>query len=81
MNKLQKMEEKGVSKNTATEWNGLIKELEEIDLQLELQHRIQEQQKDEELQQEKVQKRQRRKLKKKKQGDLGAPGPKAYKTS
>ena len=36
------MEEKGVSKNTTTAWNELIKELEEIDPQLELQHKIQE---------------------------------------
>ena len=42
MNKLKKIEEKGVCKNAAPEWNRLIKELQEIDLQLELEHRIQE---------------------------------------
>ena len=31
MNKLKKIEEKGVSNSTATEWNGLIKESQEID--------------------------------------------------
>ena len=64
------MEEKGVSKNTTTAWNELIKELEEIDPQLELQHKIQEWQKDEELSQEKVEKRQRRKLKKEKENKV-----------
>ena len=34
---MKKMEEKGVSKNDANEWNRLVKELQEIDLQLELQ--------------------------------------------
>ena len=37
MKKMKKMEEKGVSKNDANEWNRLVKELQEIDLQLELQ--------------------------------------------
>ena len=45
MNMIKKIGEKGVSKNVATEWNGLIKELQEIKLQLELQLRIQGQQK------------------------------------
>ena len=34
MKKMKKMREKGVSKNDATEWNRLLKELREIDLQL-----------------------------------------------
>ena len=32
MNKIKKIEEKGVSKNAAIEWNRLIKKLQEIDL-------------------------------------------------
>ena len=56
MKKIKKIEEKGVSKNTATEVNGLIKALQEIELQLGLQLQIQERQKDEELQQEKIEK-------------------------
>ena len=56
-----------MSKN---EWNGLIEEMEELDLQLELQHRIQQRQKDEKLQQEKVEKRQQRKLKKEKDNNV-----------
>ena len=54
MKKIKKIEEKGVNKNTATEGNGWIKALQEIELQLELQLLIQEQQKDEKLQQEKI---------------------------
>ena len=37
MNKIKKNKEKGVSKNAATEWNGLVKELQEIYPQLELE--------------------------------------------
>merc|ERR1712161_109693 len=60
----EKVEEKGMSKNIATEGNRLMKELQETELQLELQQRVIEQKKDDEMQQEKVEKRQRRKLKK-----------------
>ena len=59
-----------MSKDNATEWNRLLSELREIDLQIELQLQIQERQKKEELQQEKVKRRQQRKLKKEKDNNV-----------
>merc|ERR1712238_65078 len=60
----EKVKEKGMSKNIAMKGNRLMKELQETELQIELQQRVIEQKKDDELQQDKVEKRQRRKLKK-----------------
>merc|ERR1712161_90849 len=73
-NKIMKLEatveEKGMSKNIATNGNRLMKELQETELQIELQQRVIEQKKDDELQQDKVEKRQRRKLKKEKDNNV-----------
>merc|ERR1712161_67463 len=74
VDKIQKLEaiveEKGTSKNIATEGNRLMKELHVLERQLELQQQVIEQKKDDELQQEKVEKRQRRKLKKEKDNNV-----------
>merc|ERR1712161_116869 len=66
----EKVKEKGMSKNIATEGNRLMKELHVLERQLELQQQVIEQKKDDELQQEKVEKRQRRKLKKEKDNNV-----------